>query len=97
MGGAYDPYEKYGLKRVINAATSLTLLGGSMPHPDVFKAMEDASKAFVSIPVLQQWAGQRIAEAFGAAAGLPPAGAGHRPRRTGVAHQAAQPHRAGSA
>jgi len=72
---AYDPYEKYGLKRVINAATSLTLLGGSMPHPDVFKAMEDASKAFVSIPVLQHWAGERIAEAFGAEAGLPTAGA----------------------
>ena len=75
MGGAYDPYEKYGLKRVINAATSLTLLGGSMPHPDVFKAMEDASKAFVSIPHLQHWAGKRIAEAFGAEAGLPTAGA----------------------
>jgi L-seryl-tRNA(Ser) seleniumtransferase len=72
---AYDPYEKYGLKRVINAATSLTLLGGSMPHPDVFKAMEDASKAFVSIPILQHWAGKRIAEAFGAEAGLPTAGA----------------------
>ena len=75
MVDAYDPYEKYGLKRVINAATSLTLLGGSMPHPDVFKAMEDASKAFVSIPVLQHWAGERIAEAFGAEAGLPTAGA----------------------
>lgn len=75
MAGAYDPYAKLGLKRVINAATSLTLLGGSMPHPDVFKAMEDASKAFVSIPVLQQWAGERIAEAFGAEAGLPTAGA----------------------
>ena len=46
-----------------------------MPHPDVFKAMEDASKAFVSIPVLQQWAGERIAVAFGAEAGLPTAGA----------------------
>lgn len=75
MAGAYDPYEKFGLKRVINAATSLTLLGGSMPHPEVFKAMEDASKAFVSIPALQHWAGERIAEAFGAEAGLPTAGA----------------------
>jgi L-seryl-tRNA(Ser) seleniumtransferase len=73
--GVYDPYEKYGLKRIINAATSLTLLGGSMPHPDVFKAMEDASKAFVNIPLLQHWAGERIAEAFGAEAGLPTAGA----------------------
>ena len=75
MGGAYNPYEKFGLKRVINAATCLTLLGGSMPHPDVFKAMEDASKAFVSIPALQHWAGKRIAEAFGAESGLPTAGA----------------------
>ena len=75
LAGAYDPYEKYGLKRVINAATCLTLLGGSMPHPEVFKAMEDASNAFVSIPVLQQWAGKRIAGAFGAEAGLPTAGA----------------------
>ena len=75
MAGAYDPYEKFGLKRVINAATSLTLLGGSMPHPDVFKAMEDASKAFVSIPELQVWAGERIADNLGAEAGLPTAGA----------------------
>jgi L-seryl-tRNA(Ser) seleniumtransferase len=75
LAGAYDPYEKVGLKRVINAATSLTLLGGSMPHPDVFKAMEDASKAFVSIPALQRWAGERIAGALGAEAGLPTAGA----------------------
>jgi len=75
LAEAYDPYEKFGLKRIINAATSLTLLGGSMPHPEVFKAMEDASKAFVSIPDLQQWAGERIAEAFGAEAGLPTAGA----------------------
>ena len=75
MTGEYDPYEKFGLKRVINAATSLTLLGGSMPHPDVFRAMEDASKAFVSIPELQVWAGERIAEALGAEAGLPTAGA----------------------
>ena len=75
LTGAYDPYEKFGLKRVINAATSLTLLGGSMPHPEVFKAMEDASKAFVNIPALQTWAGKMIAEALGAEAGLPTAGA----------------------
>ncbi len=75
MEGLYDPYRKFGLKRIINAATSLTLLGGSMPHPEVFKAMEDASKAFVNIPDLQNWAGRKIADAFGAEAGLPTAGA----------------------
>ena len=72
---AYNPYEKYGLKRVINAATCLTRLGGSRPHPDVFKAMEDASRAYIQIPALQAWAGEKIAEATGAEAGLPTAGA----------------------
>ena len=74
-GGFYDPYEKYGLRRVVNAATSLTLLGGSVPHTEVFRAMEDASRSFVHIPELQRWAGRHIAEATGAEAGLPTAGA----------------------
>jgi len=72
---SYDPYRKYGLRRVINASTCLTRLGGSMPHKDVFAAMEDASRAYVRIPELQAWAGRRIAEATGAEAGLPTAGA----------------------
>ena len=71
----YDPFEKFGLRRTINAATSLTTLGGSMPDPKVFEAMLDASKAFIYIPRLQNWAGGRLAEAFGAEAGLPTAGA----------------------
>jgi len=75
MRDSYNPYEKYGLRRVINAATSLTTLGGSISPPEVLKAMEDASKSFVHIPELQQWAGRHIAEATGAEAGLPTAGA----------------------
>lgn len=75
MVDVYDPYEKYGLRRVINAATCLTRLGGSMALPEVFEAMEDASRSFVQIPELQAWAGRRIAEATGAEAGLPSAGA----------------------
>jgi len=71
----YDPYEKYGLRRVVNAATSLTTLGGSIASPEVFRAMEDASRSFVHIPELQRWAGRHIAEATGAEAGLPTAGA----------------------
>jgi len=71
----YDPYEKFGLKRTINAATSLTTLGGSMPDPSVFEAMIDASKAFIYIPELQHWAGKKLARALGAEAGLPTAGA----------------------
>jgi D-glucosaminate-6-phosphate ammonia-lyase len=70
----YNPYEKYGIRRVINAASSLTRLGGSISPSEVFRAMEDASKSFVQIPELQQWAGRAIAEATGAEAGLPTAG-----------------------
>jgi L-seryl-tRNA(Ser) seleniumtransferase len=70
----YNPYEKYGLRRVINAAGTLTKVGGSISPPEVFKDMEDASKSFVQIPKLQLWAGRAIAEATGAEAGLPTAG-----------------------
>lgn len=75
MTDPYDPFEKYGMRRVINATISLTRLGGSIPRPEVFQAMEDASRAFIRIPVLQAWAGKKIAEATGAEAGLPTAGA----------------------
>jgi D-glucosaminate-6-phosphate ammonia-lyase len=71
----FDPYEKYGLRRVVNAATCLTRLGGSAPHPRVMEAMAEASRAFIQIPVLQRWAGDEIAKATGAEAGLPTAGA----------------------
>ncbi|MCW4050717.1 MAG: aminotransferase class V-fold PLP-dependent enzyme [Candidatus Bathyarchaeota archaeon] len=70
-----DPYKKLGLRRVINAATCLTRLGGSIAHPSVYRAMEEASKSFVQIPELQHWAGKAIAEATGAEAGHPTAGA----------------------
>ncbi len=74
MREIYNPYEKYGLRRVVNASSSLTRLGGSIAPPEVFRAMEDASKSFVQIPELQHWAGKAIAEATGAEAGLPTAG-----------------------
>lgn len=75
MEKIYNPYAKYGLRRVINAATNMTRLGGSIPPTEVFRAMEDASKCFVHIPELQHWAGKIIAEVTGAEAGLPTAGA----------------------
>lgn len=75
MKKIYDPYEKYGVRRVVNAAHCITSYGGSISPSEVFRAMEDASKSFVYIPELQQWAGKMIAEATGAEAGLPTAGA----------------------
>jgi seryl-tRNA(Sec) selenium transferase len=50
-----NPYKKMGIRRVINAATCLTRLGGSIPDPRVYQAMQQASKTFVQIPELQ-WA-----------------------------------------
>jgi len=70
-----NPFEKYGVKRVINAATSITTLGGSIPPQEIFKAMAEAGKAFASIHELQVWAGKEIAKATGAEAGLPVASA----------------------
>ena len=70
-----NPYKKYGIRRVINAATSLTILGGSIPPQEMFQDMAEAGKCFVRIPELQQWAGREIALATGAEAGLPTAGA----------------------
>ena len=70
-----DPYKRLGVRRVINAATSLTRLGGSKADPSVYTAMQEASNSFVQIPELQHWAGKQIAEATGAEAGHPTAGA----------------------
>lgn len=70
-----DFYKKLGIRRVVNAASCLTRLGGSIADSQVYKTMEKASKSFVQIPELQQWAGKAIADATGAEAGLPTAGA----------------------
>ena len=71
----YDPFKKHGLTRTINAATCLTSLGGSIPDPSIYDAMLDASKAFIYIPELQNWAGEQLAKAFGSEAALPTSGA----------------------
>ncbi|MFP3952415.1 MAG: aminotransferase class V-fold PLP-dependent enzyme [Candidatus Bathyarchaeia archaeon] len=71
----FDLYKKFGLLRVINAATCLTRLGGSKPDPCVFDVMKEASRSFIRIPALQSWAGEVIADAFGAEAALPTSGA----------------------
>ena len=55
----YNPYEKYGLRLVVNAAGTFTSVGGSMASPEVFKAMEDASKSFMHITWLQRMGGKR--------------------------------------
>ena len=69
-----DPYNELGVRHVVNAAGVLTRIGGSRSPPEVFKAMEAASRHFVTIAELQTKAGEYIAEVTGAEAGLPTAG-----------------------
>jgi L-seryl-tRNA(Ser) seleniumtransferase len=68
-------YEELGVRRVINAAGTKTVLGGSrMPQP-VIDAMVDAARAFVTMRELQEKAGQRIAELVGVEAAMVSSGA----------------------
>ena len=40
-------YDEIGLPRVINAAGSMTYLGGSLMHPEVLEAMRSAAGSYV--------------------------------------------------
>ncbi len=62
-------YQGLGLKRVINAAGKLTILGGSTLDRVPAQAMADAALDFVDLPELIALAGRLIAEATGAEAG----------------------------
>ena len=74
-----DVYRRIGVEPIVNAATTMTYLGGSLMPPEVVDAMRQASECFVDLYELQAAVGRRIAEltrneaAFvsgGAAAGL---------------------------
>jgi D-glucosaminate-6-phosphate ammonia-lyase len=67
--------DRLGLPSLINAASWLTSLGGSLMAPEVLAAMQEASAHFVDMAALNRVAGERIAAATGAEAGLVTAGA----------------------
>ncbi len=54
-------YADLGIRRVINAAATLTRLGGSIMPPPVIEAMATAAGAFVDFEALQVQVGERIA------------------------------------
>jgi L-seryl-tRNA(Ser) seleniumtransferase len=68
-------YEELGIQPVINAAGTLTRLGGSLMPPPVVEAMARAAEWCVRIEELQQRAGEIIAEITGAEAGYVTCGA----------------------
>jgi L-seryl-tRNA(Ser) seleniumtransferase len=70
-----DIYARLGVKRRINAAGTLTRLGGSPMASEVLDAMRDAAAIAVDIGELQSAASRIIAKATGAEAGLVTSGA----------------------
>src|SRR5438067_2171801 len=72
-------YQQLGVRPVINAAATLTRLGGSRMPPPVLDAMRAGADSFVDLVELQRRVGERIAElthneacyvSSGAAAGM---------------------------
>ncbi len=60
------PFERLGLRRIINAAGKMTYLGGSALSPDVAWAMAQAGGTHVDMAELQRAAGRYIARLVGA-------------------------------
>ena len=70
-----DIYASLGVKRRINAAGTLTRLGGALMHEEVVAAMAAAARASVDIAELQQAASGTISRLTGAQAGIVTTGA----------------------
>jgi L-seryl-tRNA(Ser) seleniumtransferase len=68
-------YEALGVKRIINAAGTITALGGSLMPPEVVAAWTEASQHFVDLLELQDRVGERIAKLLGVEAALVTTGA----------------------
>jgi L-seryl-tRNA(Ser) seleniumtransferase len=62
FGQTGNPYEELGLQTVINAEGTMTVLGGSLPHPELEAVMAMAGRHFVPIADLEIAAGNRIAQ-----------------------------------
>ena len=71
-----DIYKELGATPVINATGSLTLLGGSVPVPEVKEAMERANGAYISLMDLEDKAGAAVAEMLDVPAAYITSGAG---------------------
>jgi D-glucosaminate-6-phosphate ammonia-lyase len=70
-----SPYEALGIKHVINATGTVTVLGGSVMPPEVVAAWVEASKHFVDLLELQDKVGQKIAQLLDVEAAMVTTGA----------------------
>jgi uncharacterized pyridoxal phosphate-dependent enzyme len=62
FGQTGNVYEELGVTTVINCQGTMTMLGGSLPRPELAAVMAQAGRHFVSIPELEVAAGKRIAQ-----------------------------------
>ena len=62
FGQTGNVYEELGVTPVINCQGTMTMLGGSLPHPELEAVMTLAGRHFVNIPELEVAAGKRITQ-----------------------------------
>ena len=62
FGQSGNPYEELGVTSVINCEGTMTVLGGSLPHPELEAVMTMAGRHFVPMAELEVAAGNRIAQ-----------------------------------
>src|SRR5437763_13869169 len=75
MAPSKSIYSRLGVKTLINAQGTVTVVGGSLMPPEVVQAMAEAAGWFVSSPELQDKVGARIAGLLGVPAAMVTAGA----------------------
>ena len=68
-------YERLGVTPIINAAGSITRLGGSRTRPETLELMSQAARVMVNIDDLNRAAGKELARLTGAEAGFVCSGA----------------------
>ncbi|MCC6860206.1 MAG: aminotransferase class V-fold PLP-dependent enzyme [Bryobacterales bacterium] len=68
-------YTRLGVRPVINAIGTVTILGGSLMPPEVVRAMDEAARFYVNVPELQEKVGARLAEVIGVPGAAVTAGA----------------------
>ena len=68
-------YQRIGVSPVINAAGSITRLGGTRTRPETLEMMSRAARVMVNIDDLNRAAGQELARLTGAEAGFVSSGA----------------------
>jgi uncharacterized pyridoxal phosphate-dependent enzyme len=67
-------YKSIGVRPIVNARGTFTIITGSQTLPDVKRAMDLASRSFVNMDELMDAVGQRLAELSGAEWGIVTAG-----------------------